>query len=233
MAADSPSILPDAQPKYMHFFIMLFTVTYITVDITAYRMVDFFGQSVPASGFIIPIVFWFNDIIVEVYGYRTSRKMIWNLLVCQFVFGLLITFILSWPSPEGNTLNASYEATFANILRVNVTSCVTILLGMFVNSILMSKWKVKWRGRFFWLRAILASAFSELLICFTAYFMLYSGLKPVSFILTMIATIWFYRLVFSLIAAPVAMPVCNFLKRLEQREVYDHEINYNPLRYNG
>ena len=133
---------------------MLFITIFIVCDTTAFRMTTFFGTAVPASGLIIPIVFALGDLIAEVYGYSVSRKLIWNNLVCQFIFGVLITIALYFPSPPGNKLNIHYSLAFQHILRTNITSCLSVTSGMFTNAFLMSKFKIWMNGKRFWVRTI-------------------------------------------------------------------------------
>ena len=117
--------------KYLCFFMMLFITIFIVCDTTAFRMTTFFGTAVPASGLIIPIVFALGDLIAEVYGYSVSRKLIWNNLVCQFIFGVLITIALYFPSPPGNKLNIHYSLAFQHILQVVYLSLQVCSLMLF------------------------------------------------------------------------------------------------------
>ena len=71
---------------------MLFITVFIICDITAFRMVEIYGKELPLSGFIIPIIFAIGDITAEIYGYRITMNMLYNGIVSQCIFGLLITF---------------------------------------------------------------------------------------------------------------------------------------------
>ena len=217
--------------KYLCFFMMLFITIFIVCDTTAFRMTTFFGTAVPASGLIIPIVFALGDLIAEVYGYSVSRKLIWNNLVCQFIFVLLITIALYFPSPPGNKLNIHYSLAFQHILRTNITSCLSVTSGMFTNAFLMSKFKIWMNGKRFWVRTILSSVISEFVLCFVAYSTLYIGLKSATEIWKIVIVVWYYKLLFSVCSAPLVTLFSNFIKKLEKSDVYDYQINYNPFMY--
>lgn len=219
--------------KYLHFFIMLFITIFIVCDTTAYRMMPFWGTYVPVSGMIIPIVFSLGDIIAEVYGYSISRKLIWNSLACQFIFGIAITIAVHFPTDEIHlTENIHYVETFKNIIRTNITSCMSVTSGMFTNAFLMSKMKVYMNGRNFWVRTILSSSISELVLCVVAYFSLYTGVKDIFTILDIILFVWIYKLIFAVFAAPLVSIISNWLKKKEDLDYYDHEVKYNPFIYN-
>lgn len=219
--------------KFVYFFLMLFITIFLVCDTTAFRMTMFMGQSVPVSGLIIPVVFALGDLIADVYGYHISRKLIWNTLICQFAFGLLITYVLSFSSPVSDTINHHYNEAFRYIIRTNITSCLSVTCGMFANAFLMSTLKIRMHGKRFWLRTILSSSMSEFILCFVAYSTLYVGLKPVSEIGMIILSVWYYKFFFALITAPLVAFMAKKLKDLEGIDTYDLGISYNPFIYNS
>lgn len=219
--------------RYLYFFMMLFITIFIVCDTTAFRMTTFFSTSVPTSGMIIPIVFALGDLISEVYGYSISRKLIWNNLVCQFIFGILITLALKFPSPPGDNFNYHYNLAFQHIIRTNITSCLSVTSGMFVNAFLMSKFKIWMNGKRFWVRTIISSSISEFVLCFVAYSTLYMGLKNVYEIWKIIIVVWYYKLLFSVCVAPFVTILSDFFKSLEKSDVYDYHIKYNPFMYHS
>jgi hypothetical protein len=195
-------------------------------------MTTLFGTVVPLSGLIIPVLFSLGDIIADAYGYQISRKLIWNALICQFIFGVLITLALCLPSPEGDLNNLHYNEAFKHIIRTNVTSCLSVSSGMFTNAFLMSKIKLWMNGKRFWARTILSSSISEFVLCFVAYTTLYLGLKSPSAIWGIIISVWYYKLIFAFLAAPIASVIASKIKKIEKTDVFDHGINYNPFLYN-
>ena len=215
--------------RYLYFFMMLFITIFIVCDTTAFRMTTFFGTAVPTSGIIIPIVFALGDLIAEVYGYSISRKLIWNNLVCQFIFGILITLALKFPSPPDDNFNFHYNLAFQHIIRTNITSCLSVTSGMFVNAFLISKFKIWMNGKRFWARTIISSSISEFVLCFVAYSTLYVGLKSAAEIWKIVIVVWYYKLLFSVCAAPFVTILSNFIKRLEKSDVYDYRVKYNPF----
>ncbi|MGC1182383.1 VUT family protein [Legionella sp.] len=220
------------QYRYVYFFMMLFITIFIVCDITAFRMTTLFGTNVPVSGLIIPIVFSLGDIIADVYGYQISRKLIWNALICQFLFGILITVAINFPNPANDLNNINYNETFKHIIRTNITSCMSVSSGMFTNAFLMSKIKIWMNGKSFWIRTILSSSISEFVLCFVAYVTLYVGLKSPLEIWKIIISVWYYKLIFALVVAPLVSIIAAKVKKWENCDVFDHGINYNPFLYN-
>jgi uncharacterized integral membrane protein (TIGR00697 family) len=218
--------------KYAHFFMMLFMTIFIVCETTAFRMTTLFGVTVPASGLIIPVVFSLGDLIADVYGYHISRQLIWNALVCQLLFGLFMTVAVHFPIPSGDLTNIHYLAVFKYIIRTNMVSCLSVTSGMFVNAFLMSRLKIRMNGKRFWIRTFLSSSISEFVLCFLAYTTLYFGLKPLKEVWAIILSVWYYKMIFAFFAAPFVAIAARFLKKMEDKDCYDHDVNYNPFLYN-
>ena len=219
--------------KYVYFFMMLFVTIFLVCDATAFRMTNLFGTNVPVSGLIIPIVFSLGDLVADVYGYNISRKLIWNTLVCQLIFGILLTIAINLPSPEGDLNNIHYNEAFRHIIRTNIISFLSVSSGMFTNAFLMSKIKIWMNGKRFWIRTILSSSISEFVLCFVAYETLYFGLKSPFEIWEIVISVWYYKLIFAIIAAPIVSVLSTLIKSWEKSDVFDYGINYNPFSYNG
>lgn len=217
--------------RYVHFFMMLFITLFLVCDTTAFRMTSLFGTTVPVSGLIIPLVFSLGDLIADVYGYTISRKLIWNALICQFVFAVAMSIAVNFPSPEGDLGNAHYSEAFKHIIRTSITSSMSVTSGMFTNAFLMSKIKIWMNGKNFWIRTILSSSISEFVLCFVAYATLYTGLKSPLEIWNIILSVWYYKVIFAILAAPLVSILASIVKSREQCDVFDYGINYNPFLY--
>src|SRR5258708_7362902 len=112
---------PLKQYRALTFLTILFITIFLICDITAFRMVLFFGNEIPLSGLIIPAVFALGDIIAEGYGYRITMNILKSAIICQMLFGIILTVVLMSPSPPGNILNEHYNFAFEHILRTSIT----------------------------------------------------------------------------------------------------------------
>lgn len=218
------------QYKYLTFLSMLFITIFVMCDITAYRMVHIFNKELPLSGFIIPILFSIGDIVAEAYGYRITMKILVNGIICQCVFGVLITLFLYAPSLNTITLNLEYSHVFQHIIRANVCSCFSVSSSMLINAFLISKLKIYMNGKRFWFRTIISCAISEMVLCTLAYLLLFTGLRDTSDVLRIIYSVWIYKMIFSFLAAPFISLVGRLIKKHES-DIYDVGISYKPFSY--
>ena len=220
---------PLKQYRYITFLSMLFISIFLICDTTAFRMVEFFGREVPLSGFIIPAIFALGDIIAETYGYRITMKVLFSGIICQLLYGIIMNLVLRAPSALQNTTNIHYDLAFQHILRTSLTSCASVSSGMFVNAFLISKLKIYMHGKRFWLRTLISSGFSEIVLCTVAYFCLFTGLKDITSIVSIIYIVWLYKMLVSILINPIVSYVGKKLKELENSDVYDIGVNYNPF----
>lgn len=222
---------PAHQYRYLHFLMMLFITLFLICDTTAFRMTRLFGTTVPVSGLIIPLAFALGDLIADVYGYTVSRKLIWNAMACQFIFAIGMTLAVNSPSPEGDLSNLHYSEAFQHIIRTSLTGTLGITCGMFANVFIMSKLKIWMNGHHFWMRTIISSSMSEFILCLVTSVSLYAGLKNPWEIWAIVLSIWYYKLIFAVLAAPLVSILAHALKKHEHCDVFDYGINYNPFHY--
>src|SRR5215210_2386984 len=86
---------------YSRWFVLvtaIFVVCLITANIIAVKLIDIFGQILPAGIIIFPISYIFGDILTEVYGYRRARQVIWLGFLCNLIAVAAIWVALVLPA---------------------------------------------------------------------------------------------------------------------------------------
>src|SRR4030065_156304 len=66
--------------------IAVFITCLITANIIAVKVIGLGPLVLPAAIFVFPVSYIFGDILTEVYGYRTARRVIWLGFLCNLVF---------------------------------------------------------------------------------------------------------------------------------------------------
>ena len=146
------------------FLISLFiTIKLITV-VLIYKIINVFGINVSVSTLIIPMWFIIGDVITELYGYKTTKRIIFFTIAMQMLFGVIITACSILPS---STLleshNELYVNLFGNMLLVTMASTIGILFAGIYNAYLYEYIKNKCVVvKSFYLRSIIASSLSEI-----------------------------------------------------------------------
>ncbi|MBR5234761.1 MAG: queuosine precursor transporter [Bacteroidaceae bacterium] len=138
----------------------LFVTSYLVSNVMAVKVISLFGFFYFDAGTItFPFAYMLGDVLTEIWGYRTARKVIWMTFFCNILM-VVCTQIGVWlPSPDylAETANA-YDHIFTYVPRIVVASLTGFLLGELSNAWLMEKIKEKTKGKRLWVRTIGSSA---------------------------------------------------------------------------
>ena len=142
----------------------LFVTSYLVSNVMAVKVISLFGLFYFDAGTIVfPFAYMLGDVLTEIWGYRTARKVIWLTFTCNIIM-VVCTQIGVWlPSPDylDETANA-YNHIFSYVPRIVIGSLVGFLLGELSNAWLMEKIKEKTKGKKLWVRTIGSSAVAYL-----------------------------------------------------------------------
>ena len=132
----------------------------------------------------MPFYYYLTDLLTEVYGYKYARQATWMMFFCCIIFSSIITLIIKSPP---SAYSGDYNFAFGHLFRTTFGGTfVTILTSTFVNSYIISKWKILIRGKYFWLRSLGASGIGEAVEVFLECLILYAGFIPQQNIMSMI-----------------------------------------------
>ncbi len=138
----------------------LFVTLYLVSNIMAVKVISIAGWFYFDAGTItFPFAYMLGDVLTEIWGYRTSKKIIWLTFVCNIVM-VLCTQVGVWlPSPDYLQAEASaYNSVFSYVPRIVIASLTGFLLGELSNAWLMERIKKLTEGRWLWVRTIGSSA---------------------------------------------------------------------------
>lgn len=230
MISNSPKIIP-------YKYILLISMLFVTIDLAAvsvaYKIVslNYFLEINSAATFIFPLTYAIGDIVTEVYGYNMARKLIWLSLFLQFIFAMLITAAINLPSPTFWTFNDAYTTVFGSTLRFVLAGTIANIASNFMNVYIVSKLKIPMEGRLFWVRSILSTLISGLLLTAIIVAVGFFGSEinvPKAGI--MFKSTYFCEIFYALALVIPAALIAKFLKTSEKVDVYDYNTNFNPFR---
>src|SRR5688572_6648231 len=70
--------------------VAVFVTCLITANIAAVKLLDLGGLIVPAGALVFPISYIVGDVLTEVYGFRTARRVIWLGFFCNLITVIVI-----------------------------------------------------------------------------------------------------------------------------------------------
>ena len=194
----------------------LFVTLYLVSNVMAVKVITLFDLLYFDAGTItFPFAYMLGDVLTEIWGYRTARKVIWLTFLCNVIM-VVCTQIGVWlPSVDYLDPTATaYNTIFTYVPRIVLGSLAGFLLGELSNAWLMERIKVKTKGRFLWVRTIGSSVVGYIFDTLPFVLIAFAGILTVRDILLMIAVQYFMKLVIEvLFGTPMAYAVIAFLKR--------------------
>lgn len=208
---------------------ILFTVCLIVANIVESKLINVFGVTATAGLIIFPVSYILNDVIAEVWGYRKARLIIWIGFAMNFLAVTVFKLSIAMPASQFFTNQQAFESILGNTQRIAIASFLAFLCGSFLNAFIMSRMKIATQGRGFSVRAVVSTLFGESFDSLVFFTIAFYGVLPNSELLFMIGTQTAMKTGYEIIALPLTNAVVKWVKRVENEDVYDNNISYNPL----
>lgn len=133
--------------------IAIFVSLVLIANITAGKIVGFWGRAVPAAVIIYAATFLVTDIITEVWGKNEARKAVWLGFYANLVLVLYVVIVLHWqPMPFAQEYSQQFGQVFGLVPRVVLASMVAYLLSQHHDVWAFHWWREKTGSRHLWLR---------------------------------------------------------------------------------
>jgi len=209
---------------------LLFTVCLIVANIVEQKLIQIGPVEATAGLLIFPISYIVNDIIVEVWGYSKARLIIWCGFAMNFLAVLIFHLSIWTPGSENFTHQAEFQLVLGNTLRLVGASFVAFLTGSFLNAFVMSKMKIFQKGRRFSIRAVVSTLVGEGADSLVFFVLAFYGVIPNNDLLMLILTQTAMKTGYEILILPVTNVVIKKTKKLEETDVYDTSVSYNPFK---
>lgn len=207
--------------------IAVFITCLITANVIAVKVISLGPFTLPAAIFVFPVSYIAGDILTEIYGYRTARKVIWLAFGCNLIFIFFAWVGQVLPGADFWEAQGQYERILGFVPRIVGASICGYLVGEFVNSYVLARMKVMTGGRWLWSRTIGSTIIGQGLD--TAIFITLAYIGTGSPVGTMILHHWFIKTAIEIVCTPATYAVVNRLKKSEGIDYYDDKTSYNPF----
>lgn len=188
------------------------------------------GPMVLTGGLIIfPVSYILNDCIVEVWGYRKARLVIWTGFFMNFFVVAMAQIVRLLPPAPFWDGGEHFDYVFALAPRITIASLLAFLSGSTINALVMSKMKVATDGKRFSIRAVLSSLAGETVDSLIFFPIAFWGIGMTEMVKLMCLQI-VLKTAYEILILPVTKQVVNLVKKHEQVDTFDKDISYNPFR---
>ena len=208
-------------------FSILFCVCLIAANILETKQISVLGISLTGGLIVFPISYIINDCVCEVWGFQKARLLIWTGFAMNFFF-VAMGALCDWiPGAPYWTNEAGFHAIFGLAPRVAAASFVAFIVGSFANAYVMSKMKIRNKGRNFSLRAILSTIVGESFDSVIFFPLALGGVVPTEELPKLMLWQVLLKTVYEVIALPITIRIVKALKEHEGEDTYDNDVNYS------
>ena len=211
---------------------IVFCVCLVAANFLEAKVIRLGPLAVTAGMLVFPLSYIINDCIAEVWGFKKSRLIIWMGFLMNFLvvgLGQIAVMLPAAPFWEGEE---SFNFVFGLAPRIAAASLVAFLAGSFLNAYVMSKMKLKSKGRHFSLRAVVSTLAGESADSLIFFPIAFAGMMPAMELLKMMAVQAVLKTVYEIMVLPVTVRVVRYVKRVDGSDAYDNDISYNILKIN-
>ena len=179
---------------------------------------------------LFPLVYVLGDVLTEVYGFKTARRVIWTGFAAM-ALAVLVFFVIGLLPPESfwdaDVGNAAYDSILGGMSYggIVLASLSAYLVGEFSNAKILSKMKVLMKGRMLWVRTITSSLVGEGLD--TIIFVLIATITGVfgwEIFWSLVITNYILKCGIEILMTPFTYWLSGFLKKKEGIDVYDINV---------
>ena len=194
----------------------LFVTLYLVSNIMAVKVVSIFGLFCFDAGTItFPLAYMLGDVLTEIWGYRTTRKVILVTLVCNTLMVICTRIGVVMPSPDYlEPTAAAYNLMFDYVPRIVLGSLVGFFLGEISNAWVMARLKKATGGKYLWLRTIGSSMVGYLFDSVPFVLIAFAGVVSTHDLVMMVVLQYLLKLgIEVLFGTPLAYGAIAWIKR--------------------
>lgn len=206
---------------------LLFCVCLIAANLLETKQVTIGPLELTAGLIVFPVSYIINDCMVEVWGYRRARLVIWLGFLMNFLFVLFGLAADALPAAPYWTGDEGFHAIFGLAPRIAGASFLAFLVGSFLNAYVMSRMKVRSGGRHFSVRAIVSTIAGEAADSLVFFPLALGGVVPWRVLPLIMLTQVVLKTAYEVVALPLTIRVVRAVKRIEGEDAYDRDISYN------
>ena len=195
-----------------------FVTALVVSNIIAVKLVEMSGRIFPAGLVIFPLSYLLGDVLTEVYGIRSARRVIWLGFACNLLALGAVQAAIHLPALDPE-FQVQFEAVLGTTWRLFLASLAAYIVGELANAYVLAYMKGATRGRWLWTRTIGSTIVGEGLDSLIFVTIAFAGTG--AGLANPIVTTWLIKVGWETLATPITYWIVGYLKRTEGVDVYD------------
>src|SRR5438034_9924313 len=180
----------------------VFVTCLLTANTIATKLITVGGVVLTAAIVIFPLSYVLGDVLTEVWGYATARRVIWLGFACNALMVAAIWVGAEIPAAPFWKGQSAYEEILGQTPRIRLASFVAYLAGEFANSFVLAKMKILTQGRWLWTRTVgstlVGQAFDTVIFVTLAF----AGTVPARALAALVIAQWAVKVAYEAAATP-------------------------------
>ena len=164
---------------------------------------------------LFPLTYILGDVLSEVYGFRSARRVIVLGFVASIIASLTFYLVQIAPPDADYTSQAAFEAVLGQVPRFVLASLLGYLCGQLLNSYVLVWIKDRFGEERLWVRLLGSTVVGELadtaIFCTVAW----AGSIPVATIVNLALTGYVYKVAVEAVLLPLSYLTVGWVKRRE------------------
>jgi hypothetical protein len=215
--------------RYFPIISMAFVACLLIGNTLAAKLVNIWGFVLPAGILVFPVSYIFGDILVECYGYKSSRVAIWTGFGCLIMMSVFYWASVQLPPAGFWKGQESWAQFFSLSPRIAMASLIAYVIGEYLNSVVMSRMKILTKGRYLWTRTIGSTLVGEGADSVIFNVLAFAGLYSFGNVLYIAFSGYVLKCAYEIIATPLTYRIVALLKRAEGFDHYDYGVRYSLI----
>jgi len=219
--------------RYISLITGLFVAVLLISNIASTKIVQIWKFTFDGGTILFPLSYIFGDILTEVYGYRTGRKVIWIGFFSAALMSLTLGLISLIKPAAGWELQDAYVKILGQAPRIVTASLIAYFAGEFSNSFTLAKMKILTGGRHLWTRTVGSTVIGQGIDTVLFVIIAFAGLYSWNLVLLIIISNYVFKVGLEIVLTPATYQVVKFLKKRERVDYFDYGTSFNPFRFFG
>lgn len=229
----SPAVASSSRRRWLAPITAIFCTVLVVSNLTAIKPLSLPGLPfvlMDGGNLLFPISYIFGDILVEIYGYAQSRRIIWLSFALNLFAAATFTLVALLPPAPGWGMQEAFAAILLQTPRVVLGSLAAFWCGSFLNAFVMAKLKIKTRGRHLWLRTIGSTIAGQAVDSSLFTLLAFAGVWPLALVLKISLWNFVLKTTYEVLATPLTYVIVRRLKHAESSDPYDTHTDFSPFR---
>ena len=193
------------------FFVSLLIVS----NIIAGKLLQIGDWVLPAGILAYPLTFLISDTIAEVYGRKTTTRIIWVGFATSLLMVLIIYMARIFPAAPFWENQEAFDLILGSVPRIVLASMVAYLVSQYHDVIAFHFWKNFTNGRYLWLRNNASTMMSQAVDTVLFVSIAFAGTLDFSVIINMILTQYVVKILIAIVDTPLVYVLVSQVRRYQ------------------